>query len=314
MRRLFIFTLLLISQGLFAQKVYGPFSYADKLMSTSFVAHAGKTPLKPIPPKPFSFERCVAESEAYISEDKEFIEYLLSSAMREDALVLLSQKPYFPSDTLDYLTGLALFDDRQFEGASAYFSRCSAPSAPFLGAFADIQTGDLAGAEEFLAFEAGEYAQLAAMEKAGIALIRKDWEGYRKASASFTYEDYRLADSQTALDELFAVASRRKKSPFVAAGLSAVIPGAGKIYSGQTGPGVAAFLTVVPLGVITAGQWVKNGPVHWGTILSGALFSIFYIGNIYGSYVSVGIYNDNLKNAQNSTIVFNLHVPVRSRL
>ena len=82
--------------------------------------------------------------------------------------------------------------------------------------------------------------------------------------------------------------------------------------SGKTGEGVAAFMTVVPLAVITAEQWKKNGPAHWGTILSGALFSLFYIGNIYGSYVSVGIQEQVVGDEVKALVMYNLHIPLRS--
>ncbi|HCY73782.1 MAG TPA: hypothetical protein DHU75_06795 [Rikenellaceae bacterium] len=59
-------------------------------------------------------------------------------------------------------------------------------------------------------------------------------------------------------------------------------------------------------------SWVKVGAKDWRTILFTTLASLLHISNIYGSYVSVGLYNDYLKNAQNQTIVFNIHVPVRS--
>ena len=38
----------------------------------------------------------------------------------------------------------------------------------------------------------------------------------------------------------------------------------------------------------------------------------FYIGNIYGSYVSVSLYNQDLRNAQNTAILYHIHIPLRS--
>ena len=38
----------------------------------------------------------------------------------------------------------------------------------------------------------------------------------------------------------------------------------------------------------------------------------FYIGNIYGSYVSVSLYNQDLRNAQDTAILYHIHIPLRS--
>lgn len=76
--------------------------------------------------------------------------------------------------------------------------------------------------------------------------------------------------------------------------------------------GISSFLCVGTLAAFTAECYAKKGASDWRTILFGSLASLFYIGNVYGSYLSVGIYNETLFNAQNSTILFNLHIPVRN--
>ena len=316
MRRISVLIMsLCLSTGLAAQKVQGPFSFADHLMSTSFLSHAGKSYIKVDPPKPTDFAFSADEPSAHVSRDMDFIGYLLDSGLKEDALTLLGEKAYFPSDTLEYLAGLALFDDRQFEGAARHFGMSGGafevPST-FLGAYSLIHTGRLDEAEYALSSYEGEYSELAKLQLAGIGLIQKDFDACRKAVASFTYQDHRLVDSENVISGLCKDISKRRKSAFAAACMSAVVPGAGKVYAGKTGEGVAAFMTVVPLAVITAEQWKKNGPAHWGTILSGALFSLFYIGNIYGSYVSVGIQEQVVGDEVKALVMYNLHIPLRS--
>lgn len=314
-KALFPILFLLISTSIEAQTIRGPFSLADHIMSASFLGKAGKTHLKPIPSEPSTFERTSAAPGYYISRDLDFANYLLNTGLATDALTLLGEKPYFPSDTLDYVTALALFDSRQFQGAADFFQKCGGAfrdPALFLGAFADIQTGNYTRAESCLESSQGEYEELSSLMKAGLGLIREDYDKYTQASAAFTYRDFRLSDSERSLDDLYKTVSRRHKSPFVAGLLSAVIPGAGKVYAGKAGEGASAFLTVVPLGIVTAEQWIKNGPSHWGTILSASLFSLFYIGNIYGSYVSVGVQQQVLADETKAIVIYNLHLPLRS--
>jgi hypothetical protein len=93
---------------------------------------------------------------------------------------------------------------------------------------------------------------------------------------------------------------------------SALVPGAGKVYAGRVGEGVAAFLTVGSLGAVTAENWSKHGMKDWRTIVSGALCATFYLGNIYGSYMSVSIERDERLAAENTLVLYHLHLPLRS--
>ena len=88
--------------------------------------------------------------------------------------------------------------------------------------------------------------------------------------------------------------------------------GLGKVYAGELSEGVAAFLTVGSLAAITAENWAKYGVKDWKTILFGTLGAVFYIGNIYGSYVSGSIHNNDLRNAQDTAILYHIHIPLRS--
>ena len=80
----------------------------------------------------------------------------------------------------------------------------------------------------------------------------------------------------------------------------------------NVGEGVAAFLTVGSLGAITAENWNRHGPKDWRTIVAGSLCAVFYLGNIYGSYLSVSIENNEHVAAENTAIVYHLHIPLRS--
>ena len=102
----------------------------------------------------------------------------------------------------------------------------------------------------------------------------------------------------------------KDKSPFLAATMSAIIPGAGKIYSGDLRSGISTFLIVGALGIMAAESWYKFGLRDWRTITLGSVFGVFYIGNIYGSAVSVSVIKNTYQDAQKATLLFNLHVPL----
>lgn len=101
-----------------------------------------------------------------------------------------------------------------------------------------------------------------------------------------------------------------KKSPLLAAAISAVIPGSGKIYAGDLRSGVSTFLIVGALGVMMAESAHKLGWQDWRTIALSSVFGVFYIGNIYGSAVSVSVIRTTYQDAQKASLMFDLHVPL----
>ena len=310
---------LVIGTSLHAQKVRGIFSLADYITSTSQLGHAGRQYVKPVPPKESAFKPLEFNPSLptrNLDDDADFIMDLLSRGLVTDALTLLGEGNYSPSDQLNYLRGIALFDDRQFQGADDWLALAGgqfSEPALFYGNVAKIQLDRPFDA--LLAFKGynGANTEMAALQHAGLALITGNISMFKESEMAFTYSDYRLAESERALVELSAsLSGQRSRSPWVAAGLSALIPGAGKIYAGKTGQGVASFLAVGSLAAITAEQWKHNGIGNWRTIVAGSLCGIFYIGNIYGSWISVGIHQQEVNDETKAMVIYNLTVPLHS--
>lgn len=308
--------MLLLSIPSHAQKVRGIFSLSDYLTRNSYLGHAGRQYIKPVPPKSSTFEPLAFDPAlpvGNIGADGEFVMDLLDRGLREDALVLLGEGNYAPGDSLSYLRGLALFDDRQFQAADQWLSKVKGPlsdPAMFYGNVARVHLDRPFDALKPLASYDGEHTELAALQSAGIALMLGKVSMFREESEKFTYSDYRLAESEKAIKDLSEVLNKGHKSPWLAAGMSAIIPGAGKIYAGQTGPGVASFLAVGSLAAITAEQWNHHGAKDWRTIVAGSLCGIFYIGNIYGSWVSVSIQRQNIKDETKALVLYNISIPL----
>ena len=100
------------------------------------------------------------------------------------------------------------------------------------------------------------------------------------------------------------------RSPFLAAAMSAVIPGAGKIYAGDLNSGLSTLLIVGALGAMTAEAWSKLGLQDWRTIGLASVFGVFYIGNIYGSALSVSVIRNTYADAQKATLLFGIRLPL----
>jgi hypothetical protein len=74
------------------------------------------------------------------------------------------------------------------------------------------------------------------------------------------------------------------KKPMVAAMLSTVIPGSGKLYNGRKKGFFPSFLMNTILGTFAYEAIDKNGINNAYSIFSLGIFSVFYFSNIYGSY------------------------------
>ena len=255
---------------------------------------------------------------SYASKDAAFVDYLIGNNMEDDAVTLLTRSRYYASDTLNYLRGWANYSAKHLEEASAAFDKVPQDSpfhdkSLFFNVISNAHLGNYARSSELLDSYSGPYAELKSLEQAGIALLEGRAADFITAADGFTFSQYALTESERALQGIYNERYYgRSKSPVLAAAASAVVPGLGKVYAGELGEGVASFLTVGSLAAITAENWAKYGIKNWKTILFGAIGAVFYIGNIYGSYVSVSIHNDELRNVQDTAILYHIHIPLRS--
>jgi hypothetical protein len=83
------------------------------------------------------------------------------------------------------------------------------------------------------------------------------------------------------------------KSIPLAAALSAVLPGLGKIYTEEYGDGITAFIATGILTYLSIDNF--NAGHKFRGYLFGGLAALFYAGNIYGSAASAQIFNAGIK-------------------
>ena len=90
-------------------------------------------------------------------------------------------------------------------------------------------------------------------------------------------------------DNLEKRVSPVEKSPLLAGVLSAVLPGAGRLYTGNYGDAFSSLLLTGIFGYL-AYENFSDGYIRSGVIFS-AITAFFYGGNVYGSVVSAKIFN-----------------------
>jgi putative component of membrane protein insertase Oxa1/YidC/SpoIIIJ protein YidD/TM2 domain-containing membrane protein YozV len=88
-----------------------------------------------------------------------------------------------------------------------------------------------------------------------------------------------------------SASSHRARSPLVAAALSAIIPGTGKVYAGRPLDGLAATLaTAIPL-TFSIQNFQRDGASSVRGWFHGSLAAGFYFGNVWGSAQAARIEN-----------------------
>ena len=259
-----------------------------------------------------------------VRSDVEFAEYLVGNGMYDDALQLFRQKNLTDSGNIDqwnYLLGWVFYNLKMLDSSSTYFLKVSPKSdkyhkSLFYGAYNLTYQKSFSASRSVLEKISDSDTTLAEMKHiqlAGINLLEHKLREFEKNSAHFTYTNYCFSENEKELkglgDECGAF---KRKSPLVAGLLSAVVPGLGKVYAKKVGGGLSAFLTVSILGALTYENYTKRGADHPGTIVAGSLFSMAYVGNIYGSVYSVNAYRDEFYEKVNYRVLFHLHIPLRN--
>ena len=271
------------------------------------------------PVKSFALESLSPSGEyRYMSEDEDFIKYLIGNGYSSEAVCYLYGSNFAPSDSLDYYKAYALYSAGALDRAAKEYSKILPESSYyeaslFFGSVCDTYLLDYDSASRRIQSYSGDQKELKAYELAGISLLRNEPESYQAYSKDFTYSSYLFSEGEKIFDEIYhSRFEEKRKSPLMAATLSALIPGLGKIYTGAYGEAISSFLLWGCSTALAIDNGLKNGAGDWRTIIFSSISSLLYLGNIYGSYISVGLYYDYLEDAQNSTILVNLHIPIRT--
>lgn len=83
-----------------------------------------------------------------------------------------------------------------------------------------------------------------------------------------------------------------QKSKVVAGTLSALIPGAGKVYCRRPGDGVFSLFLVGLTGFQSYRGFEEKGVDSVSGWVYGVISGVFYLGNVYGSVVAAELYNE----------------------
>lgn len=235
---------------------------------------------------------------------------------------LLEEKPA-PSvaDSLWFLAGYYHYEQKELEASFVCFRTVSESSPLFprsvlMGTIDLLHLGRLGEARAWLneiPDQSPDLEGLIRLQKAGLALLNRDMVDFDSLSVGFSGRHFAYAGEEEKLrGHAQAMKDYRPRSPLLAAGFSAILPGSGKVYAGKTGEGIASFLTVAALSLITFENIRRDGWLDLKSIFFGGMTTVYYGGNIWGSYFTATEANKRFYHALDQHILFDLHIPVRA--
>ncbi len=246
-----------------------------------------------------------------IREEVDFCKYLVENELYDDLLLNVSHIDHSKianslKDTLVFFTGMSYNHFKEYDSSNTYFNKLEFGS-PFYSKSRAYVLKSLLFQEKYKeAEDVVSHIQLTYdfdksllnYEKAGVCLLNRDYIGYNACG---------INDFDKSFIELQKM---QRKSPFVAGLLSGIIPGMGKAYAGKPKHGLSSFLVVTTLAVQTVEAYSKGGSKSAGFYAFGSLLTIFYIGNIWGSVMSVKIIRDEKNYEIDNKILLDLCIPL----
>ncbi len=258
--------------------------------------------------------------------DLAFIDFLINNQEHEDALLILKErlinKSYHTSqlDSIYFYTAWAFYNLKSLESSIVYFEKIKTDSpfyikAKFYEHFEHMYLKQYAQADAKLArfeVEDSTLVELKKFQQATSALMQRDFLRFESIGQSFKYNNFSSAEEQK---ELFKrkeeILKNKRKSPLLAGLMSAVIPGTGKFYAGYRGQAISAMVPTFIFAAAAAESYYRAGPKSAQFITAASLFGIFYVGNIWGSVLSVKTFYELRNNEIHNNVMLDLHIPLR---
>jgi hypothetical protein len=260
------------------------------------------------------------------SKELRFAQYLQDKDALKESIRVLEQidtvglSPV-QKDSLFYMLGWATYSGKQLDESARNLLRVREgfpkyEKARFFAAYNEVFLGNRDTAVQVLrelSLPDTIQRELRALELGGIALLKRDYAGYLQYRQEFTYSSYVFSKEEQRMQIYYdKLSGFKRKSPVLAGIYSALVPGLGKFYAGKKKQGIAAFLPIISLAALTYEAYRKDGVKSARFIGFGTLFSVFYIGNIWGSSLAVRIRRNEFNKEYDNKILFDMHIPMRN--
>lgn len=223
-------------------------------------------------------------------------------------------------DSINFFLGQAYYNDNKPELARKHFMEVS--EQPFFYYKARYQAGIIDAERDRIDSSITNFSaiglstnedlnELRSFELAGMALLKKQYGAFDSIRQASQFKNPVIVSEFENLKSYYIIDKKiKRKSAFVAGALSTIIPGLGKVYVGNNAQGLASFLTCGLMGAITAENYIHLGIKHPQTIFFAGMFTLFYVGNIWGSAVSVQVVKIEKQFENKHNILVGIKLPV----
>ena len=276
----------------------------------------------------FLFSFSIKSQNISVSEEIRFASYLIDNAEYRDAIFILNKLnsssktiEITPQDSINYFLGWAFYNIKNLDSSIFYFDKIIPQSEFFLKskfyqAYQNIYLGKMENAITILnsldLTSDSNLMQIRNFELSGISLLQRDYAKFEALSKSFNQNYYVLSEEEKNFAQYHKKLKAIKfKSPFLAGFFSALLPGSGKYYAGYRGQAISAFVPSALLGAVAAEHLLKNGIKSPAFIIFGGIFYVFYVGNIWGSVLSVKTKRNEQFYETDQHLLNDLHLPLR---
>jgi TM2 domain-containing membrane protein YozV len=246
---------------------------------------------------------------------------LFSEAEKErDSLFATKDLNPLYIDSVNYLIGIAYYNEKKFDEAKQSLMKVSENvffyfKARYLAGLIDAENNQFEAAltnyKSISESTNPDLNELQKFEIAGLYLLEKKYNVFDSISKNFVFKNELL---NVELENLkrYATLDRnlKRKSMLVAGCLSAIVPGLGKVYAGNNGQALASFLTCGVFGAIASENIIKYGIQHPQALFFTSMFGLFYIGNIWGSALSVQLVKTEKQFENKHNILVGLKLPI----
>jgi len=254
-----------------------------------------------------------------------FVEHLINQGYYKEAIFLLDRDSLkfkkLQLDSVYYFKGWANYSLKNLEKSTQSLLKVSIESpfyakAGFFAGYNRTYLGKYTEARETfgqLKFDDEQKRALVYFEIGGIDMLEGKLEEGRSRLEAINPDIALLNQQVVALLQIGkTIKTHRKKSALMAAVMSGIIPGSGKIYAGKTGEGIASMIATTGFGFVARENYRKLGIDNLKTLFFSGIFIASYVSNIYGSVISVKVTEQNYRDAIHNQILFQLHIPLRN--
>ncbi|ADR23233.1 hypothetical protein MATR_29180 [Marivirga tractuosa] len=274
----------------------------------------------------FTFSLVILLSQARCQKsENDFIEYLYESENYDHLRIYQKHLEKIDSikfdlDLLNFLNGKSFYHQQIHDSSNFYLNRIKNgekfDQIWFLIGVNSIYMNEYDQAKSVLiskSFNSNELQNLKYFQLSGIALLERDYASYHRYKDQIFQDYYFFENEMESFRQIEKdLQSYNRKSPFLAGLYSALLPGSGKFYAGKRGQGIYSFVISSLLAFQAIESYQKAGPGSARFIIYGGLFSLFHIGNVWSSALSVKKYNDEFYEAVDYRIKLDMHIPIRS--